>query len=460
LRSPETARLHRAPVWPLLGKELWEVASGRALWTMLLIQCPLLGYSFFQAVSLYGEASAAAGDSPVLGSGLSPLDGVLVPTFGGLYLAATLLFPFVAIRTLGREKESGALALLVQLPYRVPALILAKMTAIFAAWLAAVLCAASALVVWLAIGGHLYLPETLDLVIGHVLYGLLVGAIALFSASVSDSAATAAIITLAFTIGSWVLDFALAGQPGVLGWVSGLSLTQTLRPFEQGLLSAGLLAGILAAICGFAALAAVWLHPGVRLRPKLVRSAVCVSVAAAVIGLSTQIGRSVDVTEDGRNSFPAADQRALAELHAPLIIVVHLVPEDPRYVDLRRNVLAKLERVMPRVTIRLATSGQSMVGSTSEEAYGEVEYSYGGRSDKSRSTSHREILPLIYALAGRPIPQPIAGEDYPGYPLRADGSAALAWFFGGLPLLIVIAWWRSRRPPQIPSQLIKNGGQP
>jgi ABC-2 type transport system permease protein len=459
LRSPETARLHRAPVWPLLGKELWEVASARALWTMLLIQCPLLGYSFFQAISLYGEASAAAGDSPVLGSGLSPLDGVLVPTFGGLYLAATLLFPFVAIRTLGREKESGALALLVQLPYRVPALIVAKMAAIFGAWLAAVLCAASALVVWLAIGGHLYLPETLDLVIGHVLYGLLVGAIALFSASVSDSAATAAIITLAFTIGSWVLDFALAGQPGVLGWVSGLSLTQTLRPFEQGLLSAGLLAGILAAICGFAALAAVWLHPGVRLRPKLVRSAVCVSVAAAVIGLSTQLGRSVDVTEDRRNSFPAADQRALAELREPLIITVHLVPEDPRYVDLRRNVLAKLERIMPRVTIRLATSGQSMVGSTSEEAYGEVEYSYDGRSDKSRSTSHREILPLIYALAGRPIPQPIAGEDYPGYPLLANGSAALAWFFGGLPLLIVIAWWRSRRPPQIPSQLIKNGGQ-
>jgi ABC-2 type transport system permease protein len=460
LRSPETALLQRVPMRPLLGKELWEIASGRALWTMLLILCPLLGYSFFQAVSLYGEASAAAGDSPVLGSGLSPLDGVLVPTFGGLYLAATLLFPFVAIRTLGREKESGALAVLVQLPYRVPALIAAKMTAIFAAWLAAVLCAASSLVVWSAMGGHLDLPETLDLISGHVLYGLFVGAIALFSASVSDSAATAAIITLAFTIGSWVLDFALAGQPGVLGWISQLSLTQTLRPFEQGLLSAGLLAGILAAICGFAALAAVWLHPGVRLRTKLVRSAVCVSVAAAVIGLSTQLGRSVDLTEDRRNSFPAADQKALAQLHEPLIIVVHFAPEDPRYADLRRNVLAKLERVMPQVTIRLATSGQSMVGSASEEAYGEVEYSYGGHSDKSRSTSHREILPLIYALAGRPIPQPIAGEDYPGYPLLANASPALAWFFGGLPLLIVIAWWRSRRPPQVPSQLVKNGGVP
>ena len=65
-------------------------------------------------------------DAPVLAAGLSPLDGVLVPTFGALYVAVTLLFPFVAIRSLGREKETGALRLLVQLPYRVPTLIAAK----------------------------------------------------------------------------------------------------------------------------------------------------------------------------------------------------------------------------------------------------------------------------------------------------------------------------------------------
>jgi len=459
LRSPDPAVVPRASFHPLLAKELWEVASGRALWTMLLILCPLVGYSFFQAAALYGEASSAARDSPLLASGLSPFDGVLVPTFGGLYVAVTLLFPFVAIRTLGREKETGALRLLVQLPYRVPTLIAAKMTAIFGAWLAAVIPAASALAIWPMLGGHLYLPETLDLLLGHLLYGLLVGAIALFSASISESSATAAIVTLAFTIGSWVLDFALAGQPGVLEWVSRLSLTQTLRGFEQGLLSAGVLLGIVAAICGFAALAAVWLHPGVPLRAKLVRSAVCVAIAAAVVAVATQVGLSVDLTEDRRNSFPAADQRALADLREPLIITVHLAAEDPRYVDLRRNILVKLERVMPRVTIRLATMGQSVVGSTSEEAYGEIEYSYGGRSDKSRSTSHREILPLIYALAGKPIPTPIAGEEYPGYPLSANASPALAWFLGGLPLLIVIAWWLSRRPPQIAPQLIKEGGQ-
>jgi hypothetical protein len=111
-------------------------------------------------------------------------------------------------------------------------------------------------------------------------------------------------------------------------------------------------------------------------------------------------------------------------------------------------------------TIRLATSGQSVVDSTSEEDYGVIEYSYAGRSDQSRSTSPREILPLIYALAGQPPPTPAAGEEYPGYPLVASASPALAWFFGGLPLLIVLAWWLSSRPPRIAAPFIKDGGQP
>ena len=459
MRSPDAVVVHRAPLRPLLAKELRDIVSGRALWTMLLILCPLVGYGFFQAVALYGEASSAARDAPVLATGLSPLDGVLVPTFGALYLAVTLLFPFVAIRSLGREKETGALRLLVQLPYRVPTLIAAKMTAIFGAWLAALIPAVSAVAIWAALGGHLYVPETANLAFGHLLYGLLVGAIALFAASISESAATAAIIALAFTIGSWVLDFALAGQPGVLEWVARLSLTQTLRTFEQGLLSIGLVLGVVAAICGFAALSAVWLHPGVPLRMRLMRSIACVAVAAIVLASATQVRTSMDLTEDRRNSFPAADQRALAELREPLLITVHLAAEDPRYVDLRRNVLAKLERVVPRLTIRLATTGQSVVGSSSDEAYGEIDYSYAGRADKSRSTSPREILPLLYALAGRPVPPPAAGEEYPGYPLVADARPALLWFFGGLPLLIVLAWRRLRRAPQI-AQPIKDGDQP
>src|SRR6202158_240126 len=319
LRSRDASRALRAPFRPLLTKELWQIAGGRALWTMVLLLCPLIGYSFVQAVSLYGEASRAASQSPALASGLSPLDGVLVPTFGAFYVAVTLLFPFVAIRVLGHEKETGALRLLIQLPYRAPTLIAAKLAATLAAWLIAAVPALSALAVWAFLGGHLDAPETLNLLFGHLLYGLLVGAIALFAASISESAATAAIVTLAFTIGSWVLDFTVAGHPGLLEWIARLSLTQVLRTFEQGLLSVGLVVGIFAALCGFAALATVWLPPGVHVRNQLVRSIACLLAAAIVLGLATQIRLSIDVTEDQRNSFPVADKRLLAKLAEPLV---------------------------------------------------------------------------------------------------------------------------------------------
>jgi ABC-2 type transport system permease protein len=448
LHSPETFHVQNAPLRPLLVKELWEILSGRALWTMLLLMCPLLGYSFLQATSLYGEASAAGLQSPVLASSLSPLDGVLVPTLGASYVAVTLLFPFVAIRVLGQEKESGALRVLVQLPYRPPALIAAKLAAVLAALVLSSIPAFSALVIWGMQGGHLSAPETLNLLFGHLLYGLLVGAIALFAASVSDSAATAAIVTLAFTIGSWVLDFTVAGQPGLLAWIARLSLTQVLRTFEQGLLSAGLVLGIGAAMFGFAALANVWLPPGVQVRDKVVRSIVWVVVVALVLGLATQIKLTFDVTEDRRNSFPAADQHLLASLAQPLVVTVNLVPEDPRYADLQRNVLAKLERALPKVSIRLASGRQSQPAAAAEDRYGEVEYTYGARSDVSRSTSPREILPMLYGLAGVSPPAPAPGNDYPGYPLVAGRRVALLWFFAGLPLCITLAWWWNRRLPK------------
>jgi ABC-2 type transport system permease protein len=445
LRSPETKAPSSPPLAPLLGKELREIVAGRALWIMLLLLCPLIGFSFFQAVALYAEASQSAQQSPVLATSLSPFDGVLIPTLGSFYVGVTLLFPFVAIRALGSEKETGALRLLVQLPYASPTLVAAKLVAIASAWILCTVPTLSALMTWILLGGHLATAETLNLLAGHFLYALLIGAIALFATAIADNSATAAIITLAFTIGSWVLDFALAGNPGWLGSISRLSLTQTLRMFEQGLLASGLVVGLVAAIAGFAALAAAWLRPGVTLRTKVLRSLICVVAAGVVIAGAMRIPLVTDVTEDQRNSFPIADARALASLTEPLIVTVHLAPEDPRYVDLDRNVLAKLARVMPDVTIRLAREPPG----GRDEHYGEVEYLNGGRPDVSRSTSHREVLPLLYALAGREVPRAEPNADYQGYPLEADARPALVWFFGALPTLIACAWWWSRRPPRI-----------
>jgi len=435
----------RGPLQPLLAKEIREIAGGRALWIMLLLLCGLVGFSFLQAAELYGEASTSARGSPVLASSLSPLDGILVPTLGGFYIGVTLLFPFVAIRVLANEKETGALRLLVQLPYSVPALCATKLAAVLLAWVAAGVPAFLALAFWMVSGGHLHGGETLNLLFGHLLYGSLIGSIALFAAAVSESSATAAILVLAVTIGSWVLDFSAAGHSGLLGWLSQVSLTQTLRPFEQGLLSSGLVVGMAAAVLGFTTLAGIWLPPGTPLQRKLLQSAVCVFASAGIVGSASMVRRTVDVTEDRRNSFPPGDQTALSALAGKLSVTVHLAPEDPRYVDLQRNVLAKLERTMPRIDIDVSGRGSG----ANAGRYGEVDYSYGGRSDMSRSTSPREILPLIYGLAQVPSPSSSAAPDYPGYPFVLNPRWVPPWFFGLLPFAIIICWWQSRRPPKI-----------
>src|SRR5258706_1961479 len=197
LPSPETSWARNAPIRPLFAKELREITSGRALWTLLLFACPLVGYSFFQAMSLYGEASAAAANLPVLATSLSPLDGILVPTFGSFYVAVTLLFPFVAIRVLGEEKQSGGLGLLVQLPYRTATLVGVKLAAVLCAWLLCAIPVLSAVVAWWMVGGHLSAAQTLTLVFGPLLYRLLISAVGLFAASVTQSSATPPIVKLA-----------------------------------------------------------------------------------------------------------------------------------------------------------------------------------------------------------------------------------------------------------------------
>src|SRR5258708_26279726 len=52
-------------------------------------------------------------------------------------------------------------------------------------------------------------------------------------------------------------------------------------------------------------------------------------------------------------------------------------------------------------------------------------------------------------------PLPIPSAEYAGYPHVADGEFALLWFLAALPMLIVLAWWRSRRPPTANPAFIK-----
>jgi ABC-type transport system involved in multi-copper enzyme maturation permease subunit len=448
LRSHE----RRAPATPLLHKELRELVTGNSLWVLMLLLSPLVGYSFNQAVALYAEASRPALSLPELARQLSPFDGILVPTLGGFYLAITLLFPFIAIRLVAAEKASGGLKLLVQLPYRPTGLVAAKFLALITAWLVALVPVLSALAWWRLLGGHLDAGETATLMLGHLLYALLIGAISFLAAALTEGGATAAILALAVTLGSWVLDFAALDRGGASSLLAALSLTSLLRPFEQGLLSVSAVLGMLVATAGFLALAAIWLPPGASLARRVKGSALIVLVAAILITGASQAKTVLDVTADRRNSFPLADEKLLGQLPERLLVTVHMASSDPRLVDLDRKVLARLKRAMPQVTVRIAEQGKAgPLGTGGDENYGEIVLTHHGRSATTRSTGAEEILPILYELAGVGSPSPDAtGPVDPGYPLVGDASDAAVWFYGVLPLIFACLWWLSAANRRIP----------
>ena len=126
----------------LLAKEVRELVASRSYWLLLLVVGALVGHAFITSVDLYAEASGIGGGPAALSQGLSPLEGIVVPTLGAYDLAATLLFPFVVIRLFAVEKQTGELALTLQAPARFSTSMLAKAVALSLAWIVAGLAGA------------------------------------------------------------------------------------------------------------------------------------------------------------------------------------------------------------------------------------------------------------------------------------------------------------------------------
>jgi len=284
----------------LVPKEWRDILAGHTLWALFLLLSALVGYSYTQAISLYGEASKLAQQLPEVARSLSPLDGVFVPTFGALYLANTFLFPFVAIRTVAREKQTGSLKLLLQLPCSLTTVVTAKLFVLLAVWLIAAVSCLSAVALWSLSGGHVGWAEVANLLLGHLLYAAVVVGIALLAAALAESSATAAILTLAATLAFWVLDFAAAGEGGLLKNLSNLSLTTLLRGFEQGVFSSTAALGALIASALLISLAGIWVDLRITLARKLVTSSLAVVLAVGLAAGAAIRPVYVDTTQDAR----------------------------------------------------------------------------------------------------------------------------------------------------------------
>jgi hypothetical protein len=422
-----------------------ELLASRAWWLLLAMVGPLVGHAFITAVQSYAEASGADGGPAALAQGLSPLDGIVVPTLGAYDIAATFLLPFVAIRLVAAERESGAGKLLAQTPAGLPLRLAVKGGVLLGGWLIAWIPAVAALLLWHGYGGHLALAETANVGLGHLLHALLAVAVGVAAASVCRSSASAAIVTLGFTVGTWALDFVAAVQGGLLARLAPFTPAAALRTFEHGELRLAVVAVVLvASLAGFA-FAGLWLDPfrTVRLRVALSAGLLLATGGGAILASSSHAGW--DLSEDRRNSFPRADEAVLRHIGQPVRVTVHLAPEDPRLADLETNVLAKLRRVMPRFEVDQAAGSRTGLFEKADSNYGEVWYQVGQRRGQLRSTIEPVVLAEIYELAGVVPPQAAREPPYPGYPLAAAPRGAASLFFLAWPLTVGLAFVIVRR---------------
>jgi hypothetical protein len=403
---------------------------------MLAVIGPLVGVSFINAVRSYAEASGKGGTAAGLSDALFPLDGVVAPTFSALEIAASFLLPFVAIRAIAGDRVSGALKLELQQGMPPLSMIGAKALVLAAGWLLMLLPILLAGVLWLSYGGSLYAPEIASLALGHLLNAGIVIALAAAAASLAEHPSTAAILVLAFTVGTWILSFVATFSGGVWEQIASYTPAEMLQAFRRGLVRLDVLLASSIFITASLVIAAVWMRLGMPARRRLAES-IGVLCIAAVFGFAASfVNPSWDISENERNSFDETDEALLEGIAVPLKITAYLAPEDPRRFDLERQVFAKLRRTMSKVSIEYISSSSTGLFEQAKEHYGEIWYDLGGKRIVGRSTTQDGVLDAIYELAGLQPPQ--EGEaGHRGHPLAAQPAGAMPLFYIVWPLAVV-----------------------
>ena len=320
-----------------------------------------------------------------------------------------------------------------------------KAVVLIAAWMLSSAAPLFAIVLWKAYGGTLYVPELLTVMSGHLLNAGLTIGLAATAAAIAEHPSTAAIVTLGVTISTWMVNFLAAVQGGVWERVAAYTPTAMVAEFQHGLVRLSVLL-IAAALIGTGlVLAAVWMQLAVSIRRRVMASVVVAGIAAGIVVACTFARPSWDTSENRMNSFSKADEDALKEIRQPLGIRVYLAPEDPRRVDLERQALSKLRRVMPDLQVEYVSGTSIGLFEQTSDHYGEIWYEFGSRKEMSRQTSAEGVLETIYGVAGV---HPAAGGDvivFRGHPLAVPPTGAAIVFYGVWPVVVTIAAVLSQR---------------
>jgi hypothetical protein len=296
-----------------------------------------------------------------------------------------------------------------------------------------------AVALWMSYGGGVSVPELLVVILGHGLIAALTILVGLALAAATDHPSTAAIVALAITIGTWMLDFAAAVYGGLWERAAQYTPAAFISMFQHGLVQVNAVAAATSMAAGAVAITVVWIRPGTRTSRRVLGTARLLAVLALTVLAASQLQGSWDASETRVNSFAEPVQEAIERVVQPIRVEVHLAPQDARRAAFDRGPLAKLRRIRPDTAVSYVAGTSTGLYEQAAPGYGEIRYSLDGRTVTTRAVTDDALAESVLSLAG--ITETDEQESiYRGRPLAATPVMAPALFFAVWPALVAGLW--------------------
>ena len=224
-------------IWPVFKKEMRLYITSPIAYVVFFIFLVVMGYFFSQIMDWFSRASLQSAMNPSRGRELNITDSVMRPLFGNISVILILaLVPFLTMRLLAEERQTGTIELLLTYPARDWEVLLGKYLAVFGLY---------AVLVFLTLLYPLIMAYFTRVEWGTILSGylglLLMGssflAVGLFASSLTGSQIVAATWTFGILLLLWVIGWAADGLGGAWGKVlQHLSTLEHNDNFAKGVI--------------------------------------------------------------------------------------------------------------------------------------------------------------------------------------------------------------------------------
>ena len=224
-------------IWPVFKKEMRLYATSPIAYVVFFIFLAVMGWFFYQILSYFSMASMRSAMNPQMARDLNVTDSVMRPLFGNLSVILVLaLMPFITMRLLAEERQTGTIELLLTYPLRDWEVLLGKYLAVLGLYtLLLVLTLSYPLT--LAYFARVEWGTVLSGYTGMFLMGSAFLAVGLFASSLTASQIVAAAWTFGILLLLWVIGWGADSVGGTWGKVlQHLSTMEHNDNFAKGVL--------------------------------------------------------------------------------------------------------------------------------------------------------------------------------------------------------------------------------